>query len=61
MGKREQSDAHGSEVPSLPSNVREWIANNARQLRAALDNPETRARISELLNEPITRIGTDDE
>lgn len=52
---------NGSDVPSLPSNVGEWIANNVLRLRDTLANPATLARLLELLNEPTNRLGTDDE
>ena len=41
---------HSDDGASLPpDDVREWIDNNAPELRAGLANPKTRARLLELL------------
>lgn len=52
---------HSDPGSDLPPNVQEWIDKNVIQLRDVLANPETRARLLALLDEPTTRLGTDDE
>ena len=56
MGEHDFRSRH-----ALPPDVQKWIDKKVVQLQATLDNPETRARIRKLLNEPTTQLGNNDE